>query len=513
MNASQPQQPDYKQYLNLIVRKKEWFVGISLLIMTLAIMISFILPRKYQASSTIFIEKNVISELVKGITVSPSMEDTIKVLTYAITSRTLLTKVVDNLEMNLQHGSKASNDEIVKDLQKRIEVSVKDKGSLFIISFSDSNPRIARDVVNTLVRLYIEENLSSKRGESYEATSFLSEQIGTFKEKLDKAETAVNQYKSEKGGIIAIDEAKLFEGISLAQQKLHELEIQRRQLEATRQDLAKGNAPLRGTLSALQKQLEELQAKYTDSYPEIIRVKAEIESLKSQISNSKGQTISTPELTRVEAQINALRASEESLRRYIGTNQATLRNIPSAKAGLEQLQIEKENQKNLYNALVARHGQSEVGKQMEVQDKSMTFRVVDPAILPAKPASPNRLMIMLGGIVAGLGGAFGILFLLDSMNSSLKSSDAARQFGLPVLAVIPKIDEPALIARQRKRNLRLFAVAGIYFLLLLCFPLMELLQVPYMDKILDRITAAAVVPQGGQPSAGYSVAGVEGFQA
>lgn len=143
----------------------------------------------------------------------------------------------------------------------------------------------------------------------------------------------------------------------------------------------------------------------------------------------------------------------------------------------------------------------------------MTFRVVDPAILPAKPASPNRLMIMLGGIAAGLGGAFGILFLLDSMNSSLKSSDAARQFGLPVLAVIPKIDEPALIARQRKRNLRLFAVAGIYFLLLLCFPLMELLQVPYMDKILDRITAAAVVPQGGQPSAGYSVAGVEGFQA
>jgi polysaccharide chain length determinant protein (PEP-CTERM system associated) len=512
MNASQPQQPDYTQYLNLIVRKKEWFVGISLLIMTLAILISFILPRKYAATSTVFIEKNVISELVKGITISPSIDDTIKVLTYAITSRTLLTRVVDTLEMNMVRGERANMEELIKDLQKRVNIKVKDK-NLFIISFVDSNPKVAAEFVNTLVRLYIEENLSSKRGESYEATDFLTEQIGSFKEKLDKADSAVNQYKSEKGGIIAIDEAKLFEGISQAQQKLHELEIQRRQMEATRQDLSKGNAPLRVTLSGLQKQLEELQAKYTDNYPEIIRIKAEIDSVKVQLASGSAQTVVTPELSKVDAQINALRASEQSLRSYIAKNQALLRDIPSAKAGLDQLQIEKENQKNLYNQLVARQGQSEVGKQMEVQDKSTTFRVVDPAVLPTKPVSPNRLMIMLGGIAAGLGGAFGILFLLDSMNSSLKSSDAARQFGLPVLAVIPKIDEPTLIARQRKRNLRLFAVAGIYFLLLLCFPLIELLQQPTVDKLLDRIYSSVEIQQGKPPQPEHAVAAVEGFQA
>lgn len=496
----QSPQPDYKQYLQLIIRKKEWFVAISLLIATLAIIVSFVLPRKYQAASTVFIEKNVISELVKGITVSPSMEDTIKVLTYAITSRTLLTKVVDNLEMNLSHGKKVNNEELIKDLQKRIDVKVKDK-NLFIISFTDPNPKIARDVVNTLVRLYIEENLTSKRGESYEATSFLSEQISTFKEKLDKAEAAVNQYKSTQGGIIAVDESKLFEGISQAQQKLHELEIQRRQLEASRQDLAKGNSSLRNALSVHQKKLEELQSKYTDSYPEIIRVRAEIESLKSQINSVKGETIATPELTKLDAQINALKGSEESLRRYISSNQATLRNIPSAKAGLEQLQIEKDNQKNLYNQLVTRHGQSEVGKQMEVQDKSMTFRVVDPAVQPVKPASPNRLLIMLGGIFGSFAGAFGILYLLDTMNSSLKSSVAARQFGLPVLAVIPKINDPALLLQQKKFSLRLFVAAGVYFLLLLCFPIMELLQLPYMDKVLDKISFANVVRQN-EPQVG-----------
>ncbi len=485
-------QPTYKYYLHLIARKKEWFIAISLLVMTLFVLASFLLPRQYRAVSTVFIEKNIISELVKGLTVSPSMEDTIKVLTYAITSRTLLTKVVDSLDTMPAGVQKTDNEELIKSLQSRIDVKVKDK-NLFIISFTDQNPQVAANFVNTLVRLYIEENLSSKRGESYKATDFLSEQIKTFKDKLDKAEAAVNQYKNAKGGIIAIDEAKLFEGISLAEQKLHELEIQRRQLEAARQDLSKGNASLRGTLSAMQKQLEELQSKYTDSYPEIIRVKGEIESLKSQINSVKGETIVTPELTRVDAQIRALRASEESLRRYIGANQATLRNIPSAKAGLEQLQIEKENQKNLYNQLVARHGQSEVGKQMEVQDKSMTFRVVDPAIVPVKPVSPNRLMIMLLGIVAGLAGAFGVLYLLDTMDSSLKSSESLKSFQLPVLAVIPRIDDQLQLAEQRRHDKRLFAVAGGYLLVLLCFPLMEFLELPYMDKVLDMVYPTAFV--------------------
>lgn len=483
---------DYKQYLNLLIRKKELYIIISLSIMTLVVFTSFVLPRKYEATSTVFIEKNVISELVKGITVSPSMEDTIKVLTYAITSRTLLLKVVDSLESNPTQAKGQTSEDLIKSLQKRINVKVKDK-NLFIISFQDQNPKVARDFVNTLVRLYIEENLSSKRGESYQATDFLSEQIGTFRTKLEKAEAAVNSYKSEKGGIISIDEGKLFQEIALAQQKLHDIEIQRRQLEATREEMARGNAPLRATLSGQQKQLEELQSKYTDSYPEIIRLKAEIESLKTQLKTSRGDNTSNPEVTKLDAQIRGMKGSEESLRRYIGANQATLRGIPSAKAGLEKLEIEKNNQKQIYDQLFARHGQSEVSKQMEVQDKSMTFRIVDPAIMPAKPVSPNRLAIMLGGIAAGLAGAFGILFMLDNLDSSIKSSEAAKGFGIPILAVVPEITDPETIEKGRKRSRKTYILAGAYLMLILCFPIMEILGLPYMDRLLDTVYPTGVV--------------------
>src|SRR5690242_6203797 len=118
----QSNEVDYRKYLNLIIRQKRLFLVVALLIMTGAVVASYVIPKKYEASSTVFIEKNIISELVKGIAVSPSMEDTLKVLNYAITSRTLLVKVIDNLDMNLKKRSDADVEELIKDLQKRTSV-------------------------------------------------------------------------------------------------------------------------------------------------------------------------------------------------------------------------------------------------------------------------------------------------------------------------------------------------------------------------------------------------------
>ena len=489
----QSPETDYRKYLQLLVRNKERFVVLALLLMTVVFVTSFVLPRKYEATSIVFIEKNVISELVKGITVTPSMEDTINVLTYEITSRTLLTKVMDNLDMSIGKNE-SETEELIKSLQRSTKVKVKDR-NLFTISFSHTNPKIARDYVNTLVRLYIEANISSKRGESYDATKFLSEQIQTFNSKLEKAESEVNAYKRDKGGIISIDEGKLFEEINVAQQKLYDLELKRRQLEGMRQITKKASDPMQANLHALQKRLDELLVQYTDSFPEVVRVKADIETVKSQMAERKAQhrqPLDPQELAKIDSEISAIKITESGLRRYIATNRNLLQSIPSAKAGLEKLELEKKNQKNIYDQLFARHGQSEVSKQMEVQDKSTTFRVVDPAMLPSKPSSPDRLRLMLMGMLGGVLGSFAFLFLLDQMDGSVKELDYVKGFGMPILAVIPRLHDPVLNSRQRKRSHLILGASLCYFLVMLCFPAMELLGLPYMDRLLDALSSPDV---------------------
>lgn len=486
---------EYKKYLQLIVRRKELFIALVMLVMTGAIIFSFVLPRKYVATSTVFIEKNVISELVKGLTATPSMEDTIRVLTYAITSRTLLTKVADSLDMNISRGKSVDMEEVINKLQRDTTVRVRDR-NLFTISYTDRNPRMARDFVNALVRLYIEENTSSKRGESYDATKFLSEQIDSFKTKLEKAEQELNDYKRDKGGVISVDEGRLFQEINVSQQKLYDLELQRRQLEGKRRITRKSSDPLEVKLTALQKRLDELRVEYSEGYPEIIKVKGDMETVRDQMktrASKEKQSLDPLELEKIESEIAAIKASEDSLRRYIATNQKLLQSLPSAKAGLEKLELAKNNQKNIYDQLFARHGQSEVSKQMEVQDKTTTFRIVDAAVLPKKPASPNRLKIMLMGIVGGIAAGFGVLLVLEQMDGTVKDVDFVKGFGLPVLAVISRIHNQQEEDLQKRRTVRIFSVAGVYLLLLLCFPLMEVLGLTYVDRLLDTVSPAAIV--------------------
>ncbi len=124
---------------------------------------------------------------------------------------------------------------------------------------------------------------------------------------------------------------------------------------------------------------------------------------------------------------------------------------------------------------------------MEVEDKGTTFRVVDPAVLPVKPTSPNRIAIILGGIAGGLAAAFGLVLLLDYYDESVKSLDGLKALGLPVLAVIPKMQIPAEIRQQKAYDVRLYAISACYFSLILIVLLLELMQIPLFSSSLNSL--------------------------
>jgi succinoglycan biosynthesis transport protein ExoP len=473
---------DYKKYLSLARKNKPLCIVSALVIMTLVTVVSYLLPNKYEASSTVFIEKSVISELLKGLTFTPSAEDKIKVLSYALNSRTLVAKVLD--ELDLKKGNEAEQEKLILKIQDNTKIKIKDKEGLFVISFQDQNPKIARDFVNALVRRYIDENTSSKREESYGATKFVSEQLTTFKGKLDKSEEAANAFKSGSGSIAGMDPSLMLKDINDSQQRLDDLRIRRTQLETALASLGKLNS-VQSNLPALQKRLQELQLQYTDNYPEIQRVKEDIRAVNEQLKSGQGVTrsVDSPEYAKLASELRAIRQAESNLSSNISRNRGLLHSIPAAKATLDSLEREKNAQKTLYETMLARQGQSEVSKQMEVQDKSTVFRVVDPAVLPYKPVSPDRVKIILMGILAGIGGGLGLVMLRDQMDSSVKNVDMAKHFGFPVLAVIPKIGNPQLQVLQARRDRKLYIAAGACFSLILAVLATEVAGIDVISKI------------------------------
>jgi uncharacterized protein involved in exopolysaccharide biosynthesis len=435
---------DYRQYLSLLRKWKYPAILAALLIMTGAVVLSYLLPKTYVAQSTVFIEKSIISDLLKGIAVSPTVADKTKVLTYALNSRTLILKVIDDLDLNVRKRSDAQLEETIRTFQQNVNIKVKDQEGLFIISYSDTSPRLARDYVNALVRRYIEENVSSKREESYGATTFLTEQIKSYKEKMEKADAAVNS----------------------ARQRVYEA-MSRRPHPGVTRSVARSADPLQGRLIALETRLDELRTQFTDSYPEVLKVKAEIETVRGQMRSRPGSANTAGGASRHMVR-------EDVERGTMGSSQVLI--PPALQSELEQLERERDYQQTLYQQLVNRQGQSEISKQMEVQDKATTFRIIDPAVIPIRPASPDRVKIILMGILAGLAAGLGIALLLDKMDHSVKSIDEVKKLGVAVLAVVPTIRNPQELSLRRKKDLRVFVAAGAYFSLIVAVLVYEVLN-------------------------------------
>jgi uncharacterized protein involved in exopolysaccharide biosynthesis len=450
------QELDIKRYLQLVYKKRYVFIIAAVSIITATVVAGYLLPPMYEAKTVVLIERNFIKQLIKDITVMPSLDERVKVLSLVMKSRSLLLKVIGDLDLDVDKKSQAEIEKMVRNFQDKTEIRIeinkanrKDMDS-FAVLYQDRDPKRSMDYVNMLVRRYIEENLSATREEAYGANRFISEQIDFFKSKIDAVEGEIANYKKDKG-----------------------VATHRR-------------------IRALQRKVDDLSVQYTENHPEVIKAKAEIEALQDQLRQRSGNADPSRDAdagtsmsgtspqesgegqAATESALAALAAKNERLKAVIESQRALLRTVPAGNKKLPDLEHERDAYGKIYEELVASRGKSEVSTQVEVQNKSGTFRIVDAAVLPTKPINDRVKMILLG-IGGGFAGALLLVLLLDYLDDSVKTVDALRGLGVPVLAIIPSIQNVEELAERKKKDVLVYSAAGVYLLGVLALLARELL--------------------------------------
>jgi uncharacterized protein involved in exopolysaccharide biosynthesis len=419
---NQPQELDIGRYLQIIHRRRYLFLAFAAVIIALITAASYVLPRSYEASATVSVEKNYLNVLMQDIAVASSIEEGVQALSVVIVSRGMILKVLSELEVDLESKSEAELEKLVKHFQKRTMIKIEMNRSsnrnmeLFTVSYRDNNPRFARDYVNTLVNRYIVDSLSSKRQDAVGANAFVMGQMDIYKRKLDRIEA----------------------------------EIARRPKEHGRQQL-----PTR--LTALQKKYDELLVQYTEQHPEVVRLKADIESTRAQMQEQHGR-----------------RSGKDDESGQDGAGDR-----PGAQAkrkSLADLERDREAYKKIYESLVASIGRSEVSAQVEVKAKADTFRILDPAVLPIEPVGAPRWKIILMGIIAGIAGGACAVIILDMRDKSIRNIDTLKELGFPVIGMIPRIQNVAAIVSARRKDLLVYSAAGLYLTAAVALAVIELLK-------------------------------------
>lgn len=291
------------RYLTIIREKRYLALAVGLAVLSAFVWGSYFWPKSYRADSTVFVKRgSLIQQYMKDSGAASSLEDELRILQNSITSRYILDRVIKKLDMDVRAKNPGQYEALINDVRKDLQVSVKGKGDnidLFTISFEDGNPREARDFVNSLVGEYIEESMADRRNAALQAYTFLSDQLASYKKKLDEADQQISDF-SRSHPDVQLQPAAASEPLSRldalqsaeidAQIKLQELTKKREDLAMTLSGKKKLTAGLSQKQGSLQARLEDLNnqllvmtTKYTDKYPEVIKLKTEIKSVKKQI--------------------------------------------------------------------------------------------------------------------------------------------------------------------------------------------------------------------------------------
>ena len=432
---------DMRKYVRLMVRRKGLLFAVAASIITLFIIVGYLMPKKYEAKCTVLIVKSVYDEYVKGIAITPTGDESFGSLSFALKSRYLVQKTIQDLGLTPDAMAADEAEDVLRKFQEGTVVTVQQNRNnprmidFFVVSFRDRNPERARDYVNTLVRRYIQEDLTGKKEDTSEAKRLLSEQVKLFKNKIDAIEAEIAGFNTGENVYVVADEVKINE-----------------------------------KLIPLQNRLGELTVTYTDDYPEVIAIRTEIKHLQDQLKYLR---------TRGAVGENRSGAQHGSGKIVEDTSKKRL-----------ELERERDTYKKIYEELVVRLSKSEVSQQTGPLDRAELFNISEPAILPTKPVSPDRVKVILLGVLAGLAAGAGIVVLLDAMDHSVKTSQAIRALGLPVLAIIPKIQSDRQVLQEKILDGLVYAMAGLYMLCVLVIIVIEALGLPYGDAFAHQSLVA-----------------------
>ncbi len=235
---------------------------------------------------------------------------------------------------------------------------------------------------------------------------------------------------------------------------------------------------LQSRLHELELKLADLKSKYSDKYPQVKATEREIREVKKEIasvesSSGSGSGINIKHATnpaylalksdfdKISVSIASLKAERARLEAQLKDVYRKLHAMPEVAKQYNQMETDNENAKIHYRELQQKLLTARVSQGMEEDKLGETFKIVEPAFLPEKPYKPNRLAIMLIGIVLGAGCAVGFAALREFSDTTVRDADTLEKItGAPVLSVISRVETLEEKQRRKRRKMVMAAAAA-----------------------------------------------------
>jgi polysaccharide chain length determinant protein (PEP-CTERM system associated) len=464
-------------------RRKKSLIFTALSVILLAVVVTLALPPVYRSSAIVLVEAQEIPADFVMTTVTSYVEQRVQGITQRIMSSSQLLEVINSIGLYADIRDKATTEELVEKMQKSmtikpISVETVDPRTgrpgvatgAVEFSFEGERPGQVQRVTDTIVNNFLQANLKERQRQTSEATTFLQEEMARVKVQLDAAEKRLANFK--KKHINALPEmlevnqqaiTNIEHQITRNRDQMRSLRERESYLQAQLASMPEKEDTTQTRLQQLEIELVNLKTKFTDEYPDVRKMKQEIEDLKRQRAQTQsgledGGQPDNPAYITLAAQLASTQAEIESFHRQILEMesrvvdlQKRLKQTPQVEETYNALMTERNNTHAKYTDLMGKVMEANVAHGLEKEQKGERFTLIEPARFPERPIRPNRIAILVIGIVLGAGSGIGIAALREFTDTSIHDLDDLVDAGiLPVLATIPAI--------KSKRDLRIVAM-------------------------------------------------------
>jgi polysaccharide chain length determinant protein (PEP-CTERM system associated) len=474
-------------------RRRTWVAAVAFAVPCVAsVCLLVALPDVYQATATVLIERQQVPESFVKPVLASEVEMRLHALSQDVLSRPRLQALVERFGLHAgRPGLLAGGDRLTR-ARRDIDVDLKAverkshndfMTTAFTVGYRDGDPVTAAAVANTLASFFVEQNTRSRAQQATGTSAFLKVQLEETKARLDGLERRVGEFKTRHLGelpeqlpanlatleqlhaqlrVNSVNQSRLVERRALRGQASGELDP----VTGTVQETP------RGRLARLQAELGHLRGQYSDRYPDVRSLRAEIAGLEAQLAREPVEAPAGADratarrrlaVGEVDAELVALKAEEKRVRDAIAVYQRRVEKTPQREQAFRELARDYDATREHYASLLKRHAEAQIAQNLEAERQGDRFRIVEAAMPPAEAVAPNRFRLLLVGLLLSLGLSVAATVLAEQLDTSFHSVDDVRAFTtVPVAVGIPLIVTEGDGERAaRRRRVALAAVAAV----------------------------------------------------
>lgn len=391
---------ELKEYVYLIWRKKALIIASFLAVVLTAGVYVFLATPLYEADCKLLLVEDKSISLVGGSSGTDMMlrtlgkSDPISTQIEIIKTRPILSKVVELAGIAGKNGKPVGT----KDLKAQLSVEAVRNTNLISIAYRHKDPQLAATVVNTLARVFIEQNQRLNQEDIASTKHFIETQLAAQKKILAEAEKKVLEFKRSHE-LLSLDHEA--EGLVNTQV----------QLEASRMQI---ETELKGALA----QQADLTAKIAAA----------------DAVTDRFYSYWTTTLEQVKGQITILMAQQANIDSQIAQISRAIGQLPPQQSELARLLENERIANEIHTTLLSKYEEVRVNEAAKIA----SIRLIEPAVVTDTPVFPKKRQYLLLAAAAGLLLGFSLAFVLDYFDDSIRSLEELKAI-LPydILGYIP----------------------------------------------------------------------------